>query len=341
MCHDTRSAGGRLARIMEEIRTEIVLWFSAVIVIGLVALVWSADKFVDGASAIAQRAGLTPMMIGLTIVSVGTSAPEILISVMSAWSGSGDLAVGNALGSNIANVGLVLGITLLVTSITLGKNTTFIDLPLLVLAIMLAAALLFDLALSRGDSLVLLVALGLFFLYIIRHGQQPNSESEAPAIPPLSPVAAWLTFLGGLGVLIASSRALVWAASQIAASLGVSELVIGLTVVAVGTSLPEMAASVMSALKGKADMAIGAIIGSNMFNLLLVLAIPGFWGTLNLQAEVLHRDLVAVFVTTLVLALAALYGWNRHSGVSTLTRNTGMVLLALYIAYYFWLFTTP
>lgn len=318
-----------------------MLWFSAVIVIGLVALVWSADKFVDGASAIAQRAGLTPMMIGLTIVSVGTSAPEILISVMSAWSGSGELAVGNALGSNIANVGLVLGITLLVKSISLNKSTTFIDLPILVLVVLLTGALLFDLDLSRGDSLVLLAALGLFFLHIIRHGQHPLGESEAPPIPSLAPIAAWLTFLGGLGLLIASSRALVWAASQVAAALGVSELIIGLTVVAVGTSLPELAASVMSALKGQADMAIGAIIGSNMFNLLLVLAIPGFWGTLNLQAEVLHRDLVAVFVTTLVLALAALYGWNRQTGVSTLTRNTGMVLLALYIAYYLWLFTTP
>ena len=318
-----------------------MLWFSAVIVIGLVALVWSADKFVDGASAIAQRAGLTPMMIGLTIVSVGTSAPEILISVMSAWSGSGELAVGNALGSNIANVGLVLGITLLVKSISLNKSTTFIDLPILVLVVLLTGALLFDLDLSRGDSLVLLAALGLFFLHIIRRGQHPLGESEAPPIPSLAPIAAWLTFLGGLGLLIASSRALVWAASQVAAALGVSELIIGLTVVAVGTSLPELAASVMSALKGQADMAIGAIIGSNMFNLLLVLAIPGFWGTLNLQAEVLHRDLVAVFVTTLVLALAALYGWNRQTGVSTLTRNTGMVLLALYIAYYLWLFTTP
>ncbi|MDA8678772.1 calcium/sodium antiporter [Luminiphilus sp.] len=318
-----------------------MLWFSAVIVIGLVALVWSADKFVDGASAIAQRAGLTPMMIGLTIVSVGTSAPEILISVMSAWSGSGELAVGNALGSNIANVGLVLGITLLVKSISLNKSTTFIDLPILVLVVLLTGALLVDLDLSRGDSLVLLAALGLFFLYIIRHGQHPLGKDEAPPIPSLAPVAAWLTFLGGLGLLIASSRALVWAASQVAAALGVSELVIGLTIVAVGTSLPELAASVMSALKGQADMAIGAIIGSNMFNLLLVLAIPGFWGTLNLQTEVLHRDLVAVFVTTLVLALAALYGWNRQSGVSTLTRNTGMVLLALYIAYYLWLFMTP
>ena len=318
-----------------------MLWFSAVIVIGLVALVWSADKFVDGASAIAQRAGLTPMMIGLTIVSVGTSAPEILISVMSAWSGSGELAVGNALGSNIANVGLVLGITLLVKSISLNKSTTFIDLPILVLVVLLTGALLFDLDLSRGDSLVLLAALGLFFLHIIRRGQHPLGESEAPPIPSLAPIAAWLTFLGGLGLLIASSRALVWAASQVAGALGVSELIIGLTVVAVGTSLPELAASVMSALKGQADMAIGAIIGSNMFNLLLVLAIPGFWGTLNLQPEVLHRDLVAVFVTTLVLALAALYGWNRQTGVSTLTRNTGMVLLALYIAYYLWLFTTP
>ncbi len=318
-----------------------MLWFSAVIVIGLVALVWSADKFVDGASAIAQRAGLTPMMIGLTIVSVGTSAPEILISVMSAWSGSGELAVGNALGSNIANVGLVLGITLLVKSITLNKSTTFIDLPLLVLVVVVAGAQLFDLNLPRGDSLVLLAVLGLFFVHIIRHGQHPVSESEAIPIPSLSPLAAWLTFLGGLVLLIASSRALVWAASQVAASLGVSELLIGLTIVAVGTSLPELAASVMSALKGQADMAIGAIIGSNMFNLLLVLAIPGFWGTLNLQAEVLHRDLVAVFVTTLVLALAALYGWNRRTGVSTLARNTGTVLLALYIAYYLWLFATP
>ena len=318
-----------------------MLWFSVIIVIGLVALVWSADKFVDGASAIAQRAGLTPMMIGLTIVSVGTSAPEILISVMSAWSGSGELAVGNALGSNIANVGLVLGITLLVKSISLNKSTTFIDLPLLVLVVIVTGALLFDLTLSRGDSVVLLAALGLFFLHIIRSGQHSADEGEATRIPSLSLLAAWLSFLGGLVLLIASSRTLVWAASQVAAALGVSELLIGLTIVAVGTSLPELAASVMSALKGQADMAIGAIIGSNMFNLLLVLAIPGFWGTLNLQAEVLHRDLVAVFVTTLVLALAALYGWNRQASVSTLTRYTGAVLLALYVAYYFWLFATP
>ena len=142
-------------------------------------------------------------------------------------------------------------------------------------------------------------------------------------------------------LLIASSRILVWAASHIATALGVSELVIGLTIVAVGTSLPELAASVMSALKGHADMAVGAIVGSNMFNILLVLAIPGLWGSLSLQAAVVSRDMVAVFLTTLVLALSALWRWNGASGSSTLGRGTGLLLLSLYTAYYGWLFLVP
>ena len=143
-----------------------MLWYSAVIAVGLVALVWSADRFVNGASAIAKRAGLTPMLIGLTIVSVGTSAPEILISIMSALSGSGELAVGNALGSNIANVGLVLGITLLFSSITLGRDTTWVDLPLLMLAVLVTWFLLYDLELSRSNSFVLLGMLALFFFRV-------------------------------------------------------------------------------------------------------------------------------------------------------------------------------
>ena len=149
---------------------------------------------------------------------------------------------------------------------------------------------------------------------------------------------AWLSFLGGLLLLIASSRLLVWAASNIALSLGVSELVIGLTIVAVGTSLPELAASVTSALKGQADMAVGAIVGSNMFNMLLVLAIPGFWGSLPIQEAVVSRDLLAVFLTTLTLALAAFWRWNGASGSGTLSRPAGATLLTLYVAYYGWLF---
>ena len=318
-----------------------MLWYSTVIAVGLVALVWSADRLVDGASAIAGRAGLTPMLIGLTIVSVGTSAPEILISIMSALTDSGELAVGNALGSNIANVGLVLGVTLLFSTITLGRDTIWIDLPLLILVVLVTWFLLYDLELSQSNSFVLLGMLALFFVRVAQHARQSNEYVEAREIPTLTLPLAWLSFLGGLALLIASSRILVWAASHIATALGVSELVIGLTIVAVGTSLPELAASVMSALKSHADMAVGAIVGSNMFNILLVLAIPGLWGSLSLQTAVISRDMVAVFLTTLVLALAALWRWNGASGSGTLGRGTGLVLLSLYIAYYGWLFLVP
>jgi cation:H+ antiporter len=318
-----------------------VLWYSAVIAAGLVALVWSADRFVDGASAIAKRAGLTPMVIGLTIVSVGTSAPEILISVMSALAGSGELAVGNALGSNIANVGLVLGVTLLVSPITLGRSTTLIDLPLLMAVVLLTWGLLSDHQLDPSDSIILLGTLGLFFIRIAQHAKTPDINSESREIPEMSNTAAWLSFLGGLILLIGSSRVLVWAASHIAQALGVSELVIGLTIVAVGTSLPELAAAIMSAAKGHADMAIGAIVGSNMFNILLVLAIPGLWATLPLETAVVSRDMVAVFLTTLILAMAALWRWNGSLGAGTLSKGTGGTLLTLYVAYYGWLFYQP
>ena len=318
-----------------------MLWYSAVIAAGLVALVWSADRFVEGASAIARRAGLSPMVIGLTIVSLGTSAPEILISVMSALAGSGELAVGNALGSNIANIGLVLGTTLVVGTIALNRDTVFIDLPILIGAVLLTWFLLSDLTLSLANSLVLLGALGLFFIRIFQHTRASSERSEEPEIPDLSAIHAWASFAGGLLLLITASRVLVWAASQIATMLGVSELVIGLTIVAVGTSLPELAASVASALKGHADMAVGAIVGSNMFNILLVLAIPGLWGSLPLQSDVITRDMGAVFITSLVLALAALGRWNGDQQASRLGWGTGAVLLMLYAGYYVWLFATP
>ena len=319
----------------------MLLGYGAVIAAGLAILIWSADRFVDGASAIAQRAGLTPMLIGLTVISVGTSAPEILISIMSVLAGSGELAVGNALGSNIANVGLVLGVTLLIAPISIRRGTTFIDLPLLLASVLLTAWLLWDLELSRTDSMWLLCSLSLFFVRIAQLAKDPAVGDSAPAIPDLSTARAWLSFAGGLLLLIASSRLLVWAATKIALALGVSELIIGLTIVAVGTSLPELAASVMSAMKGQADMAIGAVVGSNMFNILLVLAIPGLWGNLALAPEVLSRDLVTVFLTTLLLALAALWGWNQSKGFGELKRSAGLVLLITYVGYYFWLLDPP
>jgi cation:H+ antiporter len=316
-----------------------VLLYSAVIAAGLVVLVWSADRFVDGASAIADRAGLSPMLIGLTIVSVGTSAPEILISVMSALADSGELAVGNALGSNIANIGLVLGATLVITDIGLRRSTVFTDLPLLVIVVLVTWGLLSDYQLSLGDSLILLTLLVLFFLRIFRQARIADSNGQTQDIPAMGMARAWASFLGGLLLLIGSSRVLVWSASNIALSLGVSELVIGLTIVAVGTSLPELAASIASALKGQADMAIGAIVGSNMFNILLVLAIPGLWGDLSLPSAVVGRDMVAVFLTSFVLALAAAWRWNAKEQISNLSKSSGAVLLILYIAYYSVLFT--
>ena len=316
-----------------------MLLYSAVIAAGLVVLVWSADRFVDGASAIADRAGLSPMLIGLTIVSVGTSAPEILISVMSALADSGELAVGNALGSNIANIGLVLGATLVITDIGLRRSTIFTDLPVLVIVVLITWGLLSDYQLSLGDSLILLTLLVLFFLRIFRQARIAGSNGQTQDIPAMGMARAWASFLGGLLLLIGSSRVLVWSASNIALSLGVSELVIGLTIVAVGTSLPELAASIASALKGQADMAIGAIVGSNMFNILLVLAIPGLWGDLSLPSAVVGRDMVAVFLTSFVLALAAAWRWNAKQQVSNLSKSSGAVLLILYIAYYSVLFT--
>lgn len=316
-----------------------MLLYSAVIAAGLVVLVWSADRFVDGASAIADRAGLSPMLIGLTIVSVGTSAPEILISVMSALTDSGELAVGNALGSNIANIGLVLGATLVITDIGLRRSTVFTDLPLLVIVVLITWGLLSDYQLSLGDSLILLTLLVLFFLRIFRQARIADSNGQTQEIPSMGMAGAWASFLGGLLLLIGSSRVLVWSASNIALSLGVSELVIGLTIVAVGTSLPELAASIASALKSQADMAIGAIVGSNMFNVLLVLAIPGLWGDLSLPSAVVGRDMVAVFLTSFVLALAAAWRWNAKEQISNLSKSSGAVLLILYIAYYSVLFT--
>ena len=316
-----------------------MLLYSAVIAAGLVVLVWSADRFVDGASAIADRAGLSPMLIGLTIVSVGTSAPEILISVMSALTDSGELAVGNALGSNIANIGLVLGATLLITDIGLRRSTVLTDLPLLVLVVLITWGLLSDYQLSLCDSLILLTLLVLFFLRIFRQARIADSNGQTQDIPAMGMARAWASFLGGLLLLIGSSRVLVWSASNIALSLGVSELAIGLTIVAVGTSLPELAASIASALKDQADMAIGAIVGSNMFNILLVLAIPGLWGDLGLPSAVVGRDMVAVFLTSFVLALAAAWRWNAKQQVSNLSKSSGAVLLILYIAYYSVLFT--
>lgn len=305
-----------------------------VICLGLIGLVWSADRFVEGSAAIARSLGMSPLIIGMTIVSVGTSAPEILVSLMAAVAGSGELAVGNALGSNIANIGLVLGVTLLISPITVGRMTARVDLPMLTMTVVVCFALLSDQVLSLLDAAILSTGLLMFIARMVRHARHPDINDEAPEITALSPPRAWLWFVAGLLLLVVSSRALVWASVNIAQALGISELIIGLTIVAIGTSLPEMAASVVSAMRGHADIAIGAVVGSNMFNLLIVLAIPGFFADLSLERGAITRDLPATLLTTLALVLATRIGWQNGTQRSHLGRTAGAIFLACYVLYY-------
>jgi cation:H+ antiporter len=303
------------------------------VLIGLVVLVWSADKFVLGAAATARRLGMSPLLVGLTIVSIGTSAPELFVSAVATLDGAGNLAIGNALGSNITNIGLVLGITALVSPIPLKKKLLRKELPLLLLVSILAGLTLADLELSYIDSILLLAGL-VAAMYILFQESDDSGESlvdedEAAAIESLSTKMAVFWLLLGLVCLMISSKALVWGATEIARSFGISDLMIGLTIVAIGTSLPELAASVASALKGHHDIAIGNVIGSNIFNLLAVMPVPGLIATVAVEPMALYRDLPVMLALT--LALLVLFILNRRSGV--MGRFSGSLLGLSYLGY--------
>jgi len=305
------------------------------IAVGLAGLVWSSDKFVEGAAAIANHVGMSPLLIGMTIVSLGTSAPEIVVSIMASLSGSGELAVGNALGSNITNIGLVLGITLIIRSITIDASTTKRELPQMVVVTLLAGALMIDGALSVTDGALLILGLVIFLTLLARRGEAPEGGVDNDST--LTPLKAWGVFTIGLALLVISSRLLVVGAVNIAMALGVSELIIGLTIVAIGTSLPELAAAVMSALKGHSDIAIGAIVGSNVFNLLVVLAGPGLFGPLTLNASVMTRDWPVTMLTTGTLMMLAWLAYQNANGDKKgngeLGRASGVLLVTMYTAY--------
>ncbi|AJD47338.1 sodium/calcium exchanger protein [Isoalcanivorax pacificus W11-5] len=295
---------------------------------GLIALVWSADRFVGGASGLALRLGMTPMTVGLTLVALGTSAPEILVSTAAALTGSSDLAIGNALGSNIANIGMVLGITLLVSPILLHRDTLRQDMPACLLVALLAGALMYDGQLSRLDGVILIGALLalIALMWQFRRGQV-GDEGEIPEHGSTTGADLWL-FISGLLVLLISARILVWGAVELARTLGVSETVIGLTLVAVGTSLPELAASVAAALRKHADLAIGNVVGSNIMNLVTVLPVPALVAPGLIEPSLVHRDYPAMLGITVLLMLAMLLARRRTMG-----RVTGGVLLAAYGAY--------
>ncbi len=322
------------------------IWLaSAAVVAGFVGLIWSADKFVGGSAAFAHNLGVAKLVIGLTIVSLGTSAPEIAVAISAALEDSGDLAIGNALGSNIANIGLVLAVTALIAPLPIQRHLLTQEIPILLLVTAIGGALLYDARLVRWEGVLLLAALFPLMYYLVRikqHDLSPHEQAEeSDGIPQMKNQEAGFWFSVGLVLLIVSSNVLVWGAETLALSFGVSTLIIGLTVVAVGTSLPELAASAVSALKGHHDIALGNIIGSNIFNLLAVMAMPGIIAPQLMEAAVFSRDFIAMALITLLLAAAIGAGfWLTRSGAAQarLGRRIGLLLLASYIAYYVVLF---
>ncbi len=314
----------------------------AAILTGFVTLIWSADRFVAGAAAIARSLGVAPLVIGLTIVSFGTSAPEIMVSLSASIKGAGDMAVGNALGSNIANIGLVLAATMLVARIPVQKHIVQHELPILLLVTLMAGAFLWDASLSFVEGIILLLSLvpALLFLVKVKSKQMTPKEisEEENIVGDMPRGKALMWFFIGLAVLMLSSEILVWGAKSAAEMAGVSPLIIGLTVIAVGTSLPELAASMVSAYRGHHDIALGNIVGSNMFNIMAVMSLAGILGPTTMDASVFTRDYLVMLGFTLFLAACiTLAVWTRKEK-ARLGIPAGVIMLVCYVAYYILLF---
>ncbi len=319
---------------------------------GFIGLVWSADRFVGGSAAIASNLGMSKLIVGLTIVSLGTSAPEIVVAISAALKDSSELAVGNALGSNLANIGLVLGITALVAPLPIQRHLLTQEIPILLAVTALAGLFLWDAQINFVEGFILAALLiPLIGLMIYNKKKHPSPEEEDVDTPDLSNLKAGIWFILGLSLLIISSEVLVWGAREVALSFGVSPLVIGLTVIAVGTSLPELAASVASALKGHHDIALGNIIGSNIFNILAVMSVPGLIAPSLMDSAVFSRDYLSMAGITAFLAAAICLDYfirNMPKGESSgthpgshglLGRRIGCLLLLAYIGYYLLLFS--
>ena len=305
------------------------------IVFGLALLVWSADRFVEGSAAAARHFGMPSLLIGMIVVGFGTSAPEMMVSALSAMQGNPGIALGNAYGSNITNIGLILGLTALIKPIAVHSQVLRKELPILAALTSIAAWQLWDDRISRPEALLLLAVFAGLMAWTVLQGKcaEPDAlgcemEVELKEHPmPLRRALFWL-FLG-LGLLIVSSRVLVWGAVEMAHFFGVSDLIIGLTIVAIGTSLPELASSAVAARKGEHDIALGNILGSNFFNTLAVVGIAGTISPMTAAHEVLTRDISVMAALTLSLFVFG-YGFR---GPGRINRLEGAALLAGYIGY--------
>lgn len=307
------------------------------IVLGLALLIWSADRFVEGASGTARYAGMPPLLIGMVIVGFGTSAPEMVISALAASEGNPGIALGNAYGSNITNIALILGITAVLSPIFMRSSALRRELPLLTAATLVAGWQLWDGDLSRLDGIVLLLLFFLIMGYAIYKalkgeaeplGGEPDAEIVNHPMP-LGWSIFWL--LTGLVLLVASSRALVWGAVEVAQAMGVSDLIIGLTIIAIGTSLPELASSLAAVRKGEHDLAFGNILGSNLFNTLAVVGIAATIAPLSVERLVLWRDWA--LMTALTLGLFVMAWGFKILDPGRISRSEGGFMVLVYLAY--------
>jgi len=307
---------------------------SIAIIVGMALLVWSADKFVDGASGIAKNFQVPPLVIGLTIVSICTSLPEMLVSLLAALDGNNNLGIGNVLGSNIANIGLVLGVTALISPLAVQSKVLRREFPVLMLIMFLALGLMLDGGFSTVDGVILIIGLVMMVGWLLWLGLRERDatlEQEfSNSIPEDFDMKTSVTwFIVGLVVLLASSKLVVWGAVNIAVLFGVSDLVIGLTIVAIGTSLPELVASIASVLKNESELAIGNVVGSNMFNILAVLAMPALFAPGKFDGQILTRDVPVMFAFTIAL-FAVAYGFRREGRI---TRLEGGLLVLGFVGY--------
>ncbi|NTS75896.1 calcium/sodium antiporter [Catenovulum sp. SM1970] len=317
---------------------------SILLIVGLIGLVWSADRFVYGAAALARNLGLSPLIIGLTIVAMGSSAPEMMVAATAAMEGKPDTAIGNAIGSNITNITLVLGLTALLKPLIVSSTTIKRELPLVLISSAFAVWLLSDLDLTRIEGIVLfagfLLTIGLLtFLALKRKYEvgedalEEDFDEEVPDNVPMNKAIFWL--IAGMVLLPLSSSILVDSAVDIAKYFGLSDLVIGLTIIAIGTSLPELAASMAGVLKGEDDLALGNIVGSNIFNALAVLALPGIIAPGMIDAAIMNRDALIMLGVTVVLLMMAI-GISKNRSIN---RVEGGLLLAGFIGYQYFLFS--
>ncbi len=315
-----------------------MLTFVAAVIFGLFLLIWSADRFIDGASNIARIMGISPLIVGMLIIGLGTSAPEMLVSATAALQGNPGLGIGNAIGSNITNITLVLGVTAMFFVLPVHSRLLKKEIPLVLASAIIAWLLMLDDYFSRMDSAILICVMAGIFYWMIsaakknKHAHDPLVDETIEELPDSMPVkqAIFWTIIG-LVLLLVSSKLLVWGASNIASLMGVSDLIIGLTIVAIGTSLPELAATMSSARKGETDLAVGNIVGSNLFNTLAVLPIPALIQPLEIPEGVMGRDIWIMLGLTIILLIFS-YGCTKKARYK-ITKINGLVLFLAFIAY--------